>query len=439
MTSRSRGQPRVRSRSRPTVLESCTSRTGSCISGRWGTSKRRPIPGTNLDAASPFFSPDGQWVGFFSVSDSLTQEDRDRRRDAADPVQGRRALGCELGRRSHRLRQSNPRHHARFRQRRRAGSHRQDRRGNCGRGGLWSATAGRRTAAALHARIRARDRSVGPGTGRRPVDGLRRAPRSGHVVGARLGTCRRGVARRRVPIATTAISCMRSAIHCWRCRSISRVSTKPAASPVPIVEQVARSANLTTGSGVAQYDVSATGTLAYLPGASRGSAGTRTLALADRDGKTHPLNVGAQPYFHPRLSPDGRQLVVGTDDGRDAVVWVLRPQGWWLAAPAHIRWAQSIPNLDARRPLHHLSIGSGRRRRHLQTAGRRQRSCGTPDEGRSGSVARAGILESRWDDAVDGRRKRGQPRHLDDRDGSRSQAEGIRGYVSSREAFVVLA
>jgi len=44
--------------------------------------------------------------------------------------------------------------------------------------------------------------------------------------------------------------------------------------------------------------------------------------LATRDGKVRALALPAQPYVHPRLSPDGRQLVVATDDGKDAVVWV---------------------------------------------------------------------------------------------------------------------
>lgn len=92
-------------------------------------------------------------------------------------------------------------------------------------------------------------------------------------------------------------------------------------SPVPVVEGVAR-ARSSLGSGVAQYDVSATGTIAYLPGTSRGGNEPRSLALAGRDGKIQPLAVPARPFVHPRVSPDGRQLVVGTDDGTEAVVWV---------------------------------------------------------------------------------------------------------------------
>jgi eukaryotic-like serine/threonine-protein kinase len=92
-------------------------------------------------------------------------------------------------------------------------------------------------------------------------------------------------------------------------------------SPVPVVEGVARPQNL--ASGVAQYDVSATGTIAYVSGTTApGGNEPKSLAFAGRDGKIQPLGLPAQPYVHPRLSPDGRQLVVGTDDGKDAVVWV---------------------------------------------------------------------------------------------------------------------
>ena len=34
----------------------------------------RPIPGTNLDVMSPIFSPDGQWIVFFSFQDSTLKK-----------------------------------------------------------------------------------------------------------------------------------------------------------------------------------------------------------------------------------------------------------------------------------------------------------------------------------------------------------------------------
>jgi Tol biopolymer transport system component len=73
---------------------------------------------------------------------------------------------------------------------------------------------------------------------------------------------------------------------------------------------------------VAHYAVSATGMLTYLPGRSTGASLPKILAVAGRDGKIETLGVPAQPYIHPRLAPDGRQLVVGTDDGKEANVWI---------------------------------------------------------------------------------------------------------------------
>lgn len=93
-------------------------------------------------------------------------------------------------------------------------------------------------------------------------------------------------------------------------------------SPAPIVEPVTRSANSALQSGVAQYAVSTTGTLAYVPGRSSGASLPKSLAFASRNGTIQPLGLPAHPYVHPRVSPDGRQLVVGTDDGKDANVWV---------------------------------------------------------------------------------------------------------------------
>ena len=93
--------------------------------------------------------------------------------------------------------------------------------------------------------------------------------------------------------------------------------------PIPVVEQVARARNAATQSGVAQFSVSVAGTLAYDPGtAATSKAAPNTLALVERAGIVHRFELPPQPYLHPRLSPDGRQLAVGTDDGKEAIVWV---------------------------------------------------------------------------------------------------------------------
>jgi serine/threonine-protein kinase len=92
--------------------------------------------------------------------------------------------------------------------------------------------------------------------------------------------------------------------------------------PVPILEGVLRPANASANTGDADYAVSDTGSLAYIPGLASSTATQQTLALVDRSGKTQPLALPPLGYWHPRVSPDGRQLAFCTDDGRDAVVWI---------------------------------------------------------------------------------------------------------------------
>src|SRR5262249_51065731 len=87
--------------------------------------------------------------------------------------------------------------------------------------------------------------------------------------------------------------------------------------PIPILEGVGRA-----GASGTQYSFSMDGSLVYEPGTAM-AAVARELALIDRAGKVHSLGVPPRPYYHPRISPDGRRLVVGTDDGSEAVIWVL--------------------------------------------------------------------------------------------------------------------
>jgi Protein kinase domain/WD40-like Beta Propeller Repeat len=72
----------------------------------------------------------------------------------------------------------------------------------------------------------------------------------------------------------------------------------------PVLEDVLMSRN----SGVANYDVSASGDLVYLPGVA--DKGERTLVWVDRNGNAEPLKLPLKAYLHPRISPDMRQLAV---------------------------------------------------------------------------------------------------------------------------------
>ena len=92
--------------------------------------------------------------------------------------------------------------------------------------------------------------------------------------------------------------------------------------PIPVIEHVGRALIGAFQSAAAQFAVSATGSVAYVPGTTAAAAAPKTLALVERTGIIHRLDLPPQPYVHPRLSPDGRQLVVATDDAKEGVVWV---------------------------------------------------------------------------------------------------------------------
>jgi serine/threonine protein kinase len=92
--------------------------------------------------------------------------------------------------------------------------------------------------------------------------------------------------------------------------------------PVPVVEGVRRSTGI---SGTAHFSVSSSGALVYVPGPA--SASSLDLALVDRNGAVQPLKLPPGPYEHPRLSPDGKRIAFGTDDGKDAIVWIYDRAG----------------------------------------------------------------------------------------------------------------
>jgi Tol biopolymer transport system component len=74
--------------------------------------------------------------------------------------------------------------------------------------------------------------------------------------------------------------------------------------PFQVLEGLLMSRN----SGSANFDVSASGDLFYIPGICDG--GARTLVWVDRNGKAEPVSLQARSYLHPRLSPDDRRLAI---------------------------------------------------------------------------------------------------------------------------------
>jgi hypothetical protein len=94
--------------------------------------------------------------------------------------------------------------------------------------------------------------------------------------------------------------------------------------PVPMVEGVRRA---TVPTGTAQFSVSNSGSLIYIPGPASTSALQLSLALVDRKGGTESLKLPPGAYDHPRVSPDGTHIAYTTDDEKEAIVWTYALSG----------------------------------------------------------------------------------------------------------------
>ncbi|PYV74083.1 MAG: hypothetical protein DMG97_09645, partial [Acidobacteria bacterium] len=69
----------------------------------------------------------------------------------------------------------------------------------------------------------------------------------------------------------------------------------------------------------AQYSISRTGSLVYIPGGVQASQ--HRLVWVNRKGAEEPVAAPARAYVFPRLSPDGRRLAV-TIQGQDVQLWL---------------------------------------------------------------------------------------------------------------------
>jgi serine/threonine-protein kinase len=85
--------------------------------------------------------------------------------------------------------------------------------------------------------------------------------------------------------------------------------------PVRVLEGIASD----TIYGSAQFALSREGTLLYAPGDARGYE--RRLMWVDRDGRSRPLTESRRAFNAPRLSPDGTTLAVHIEGANDSI-WV---------------------------------------------------------------------------------------------------------------------
>jgi Tol biopolymer transport system component len=95
--------------------------------------------------------------------------------------------------------------------------------------------------------------------------------------------------------------------------------------PVPLVQGVMRASQ----SPGANYGIAEDGTLVYVSGSA--TAGTRTLVWVDRDGGEEPIPIEPSNYAYPRISPNGRRVALD-DRNADGDLWV-----WDFAAQTRTR------------------------------------------------------------------------------------------------------
>jgi len=90
-------------------------------------------------------------------------------------------------------------------------------------------------------------------------------------------------------------------------------------SGVPIIQGIRRSTTV----GVAQFAVSKSGTLAYIPGSTTFAGRARMFVITDRKSSTRSLPLPAAPYRYPRVSHDGKYAAVAIDDGREVYISIF--------------------------------------------------------------------------------------------------------------------
>jgi WD40 repeat protein len=103
--------------------------------------------------------------------------------------------------------------------------------------------------------------------------------------------------------------------------------------PVPLVEGVRRASmgggaftRVGASTGEADFSVSRTGSLAYIPGPVSASTDRVDVVLSDGASITR-LKLPPRPFTAPRVSPDGRRIAIGTEDGKEATVWIYELSG----------------------------------------------------------------------------------------------------------------
>ena len=85
--------------------------------------------------------------------------------------------------------------------------------------------------------------------------------------------------------------------------------------PVSLIEDVVE----LPATGTAQFSVSRTGSLVYVPATS---SAVRRLVWVDRDGREEPLTAEPRAYTFPRISPDGTNVALEVREDPETDIWI---------------------------------------------------------------------------------------------------------------------
>jgi len=265
----------------------------------------RPIQGTDENPTTPFFSPDGEWVGYWSSSDSQLKK--------IAPIGGASVTLCDAG---------NP-----F-------------------GASWgsddSIVYGEPKGIMRVSANGGTPELIIPTEAAEQVHGPQMLPGGEWV----LFTLTSAVGQARWDEAQIVVQSLESGERriLWEGGSDARyvptghlvyaledvlfalpfdlASLEIAGGPVPIVEGVQRAGGQGgpgSNTASANYGFSDRGTLIYVPGSALGTP--RTLTWVDRSGSEERLVAEPRMYFYPRISPDGGRVALDVRD-EDDDIWI---------------------------------------------------------------------------------------------------------------------